>query len=343
MRAPSRWFSLRFPLTPGRWGRGRAAFLRGLLAGLLCGLTVAGAAPAQSPFQIELRLLGRPLTAGQQATVREAARQVSGLIASPFVPVRVNIPAGDCDRRLPAVQGTVRNLIVFVVVRDLGDDVYATGMPCDLQDRTYLPIYGVVDLNSRGLTDLPRVDLLDTMLHELLHVLGVGTLWEADSRVSRNGETDGRSFIRRDGRSLVYTAPRAVAAYRALGGRGRGIPLDPDGGHWDGRAVCAEILSGSAGNFTGRVNPVSPVTLAALEDLGYRVNLLAASRYALPRGSCAAQLRDGSGPLWVPTGGFAGCAAARSAGATLPLRRGEPAYRPELDGDGDGLACEGGR
>jgi hypothetical protein len=34
-----------------------------------------------------------------------------------------------------------------------------------------------------------------------------------------------------------------------------------------------------------------------------------------------------------------GCNAARAAGVT-PLRAGEPGYRAEMDGDGDGIACE---
>ncbi|MEL1251900.1 thermonuclease family protein [Aurantiacibacter gilvus] len=36
---------------------------------------------------------------------------------------------------------------------------------------------------------------------------------------------------------------------------------------------------------------------------------------------------------------FANCREARAAGAA-PLYRGEPGYRPEMDGDGDGIACE---
>ena len=36
---------------------------------------------------------------------------------------------------------------------------------------------------------------------------------------------------------------------------------------------------------------------------------------------------------------WSGCNDARAAGVT-PLRFGEPGYRPEMDGDGDGLACE---
>jgi len=36
---------------------------------------------------------------------------------------------------------------------------------------------------------------------------------------------------------------------------------------------------------------------------------------------------------------YADCEAVRSAGAA-PLRRGEPGYHPQLDRDGDGVACE---
>lgn len=36
---------------------------------------------------------------------------------------------------------------------------------------------------------------------------------------------------------------------------------------------------------------------------------------------------------------WAGCDAARAAG-TAPIYAQEPGYRPEMDGDGDGIACE---
>ena len=36
---------------------------------------------------------------------------------------------------------------------------------------------------------------------------------------------------------------------------------------------------------------------------------------------------------------WGGCNDARAAG-TAPIYRGEPGYRPEMDGDGDGVACE---
>lgn len=36
---------------------------------------------------------------------------------------------------------------------------------------------------------------------------------------------------------------------------------------------------------------------------------------------------------------YANCSEARAAGAA-PIRRGEPGYRPALDRDNDGIACE---
>jgi hypothetical protein len=36
---------------------------------------------------------------------------------------------------------------------------------------------------------------------------------------------------------------------------------------------------------------------------------------------------------------YPGCAAARAAGVA-PIYEGEPGYREEMDGDGDGIACE---
>jgi len=44
-------------------------------------------------------------------------------------------------------------------------------------------------------------------------------------------------------------------------------------------------------------------------------------------------------PTFKRTVYYPNCAAARAAGAA-PIRAGEPGYRPELDADNDGIACE---
>ncbi|MET0908517.1 MAG: excalibur calcium-binding domain-containing protein, partial [Ilumatobacteraceae bacterium] len=54
---------------------------------------------------------------------------------------------------------------------------------------------------------------------------------------------------------------------------------------------------------------------------------------ASPAGAC------GSVPPSSPGAYYANCAAVRAAGAA-PLYSSQPGYRPALDGDGDGVACE---
>ena len=47
-------------------------------------------------------------------------------------------------------------------------------------------------------------------------------------------------------------------------------------------------------------------------------------------------------PVTAPTADaiyYPGCNAARAAGVA-PIYRGQPGYREEMDGDGDGIACE---
>ncbi|WP_407571698.1 hypothetical protein [Deinococcus altitudinis] len=249
-------------------------------------LALGSRAAAAQPFVIETRFLGKALTAAQKATVISGTQRVASLIASRYDPVTVDLPADSCDKGLPRLKERLTHLVIFVTVKNLPDDEYGESAPCELHDDTYLPIYASIFLNASVLKDLPQVDLLDTMVHETLHALGVGTLWEADSRVSLNLYSDEKNFTRKIGGTLYYTGENAIAAYRKLGGRKPGVPLDPDAGHWSGDAVCSEIVSGDAGNYLGRVNPISPITLGALQDLGYAVNPRAADRFSLPDGSC---------------------------------------------------------
>ena len=50
-------------------------------------------------------------------------------------------------------------------------------------------------------------------------------------------------------------------------------------------------------------------------------------------------LSDPAAPSYAPGLSSANCREAWSAGAA-PIQSWEPAYRPEMDGDGDGVACE---
>lgn len=60
-----------------------------------------------------------------------------------------------------------------------------------------------------------------------------------------------------------------------------------------------------------------------------------------PKGGSASPALQSTSPRAVSGGAtiYPNCAAARAAGAA-PLRRGQAGYRPALDRDSDGVACE---
>ena len=103
--------------------------------------------------------------------------------------------------------------------------------------------------------------LLDVALHEMGHVLGIGTLWSAMGLKS--------TFT-------TYNGAGAVEAYRQLSGNaGAGtVPLEWNGGpgtagvHWSESVFSNELMTGF---ISGRPNPLSIMTIGWLPDVGYTV------------------------------------------------------------------------
>jgi hypothetical protein len=78
------------------------------------------------------------------------------------------------------------------------------------------------------------------------------------------------------------------------------------------------------------------LSVGAVAALGSNGGLDAAASYAREVAVSHELIRANTPP---PGAYYPGCNAARAAGVA-PLYAGEPGYRPEMDGDGDGIACE---
>ena len=93
-------------------------------------------------------------------------------------------------------------------------------------------------------------------------------------------------------------------------------------------------LSGAAKTFgIAMIGGIFAGGLMHLSDTGKLTEIPAAAlQFAASRGVVRARSPQ-SGDYW------SGCDDARSAGV-VPLHAGEPGYRPEMDGDSDGIACE---
>lgn len=111
----------------------------------------------------------------------------------------------------------------------------------DLADAASLDALGVLD---------------DTILHEMIHALGFGTLWDVA----------GNDLTTKSKGNLVYTGTEATTLYGdnipVEGGGGRGT----SGGHWDEVALDAELMTGIVEQTDTMY--LADFSLASLEDLG---------------------------------------------------------------------------
>jgi hypothetical protein len=152
--------------------------------------------------------------------------------------------------------------------------LYATAgsMTFDTSDTAELETSGVFD---------------DVILHEMGHVLGIGTLWSASAVTG--GNIVGRQELYVDG-SGQYTGAFGLAAYNSeFGQSGSFVPVELGGGpgtadgHWnevDGGAGNTGIISNITGKdfkdelMTGWLNAdpfISTLTTESMRDLGYTV------------------------------------------------------------------------
>jgi hypothetical protein len=145
--------------------------------------------------------------------------------------------------------------------------------------------------------------LQSVILHEMGHVLGIGTIWTDKGLLSGAGTND-----------PIFTGLNATAQYNQIfGTNAPGVPVENMGGpgtagaHWRESILDNELMTGYLNNGT---NPLSRITVGSLADLGYTVNYAAADPYTKPGGLAApltiggssAALRSGFVRLTIPDG-----------------------------------------
>ncbi len=183
---------------------------------------------------------------------------------------------------------------------------------------------GTSTLNSRRFGDFnsnPNYLKL-IMTHELVHVFGFGTIWEPVQFKEANGNvfTAGRNFV--NTATSTYDAnSHAGYAYGELLGTytPTAIPIEPQiYAHWDETRFDTELLTPYA-ESQGVATPLSILTLAALQDLGWNVNYGAAQAYSLPGTSQAALQTAGSAPQSTSSGAKKSLAAKYTCGCSKCL------------------------
>ncbi|MEL7238055.1 MAG: leishmanolysin-related zinc metalloendopeptidase, partial [Planctomycetota bacterium] len=153
--------------------------------------------------------------------------------------------------------------------------------PTALRNSNALPAAGRMTFDTADVQSLVAAgNFEDVVVHEMGHVLGVGTIWGTLGLRAGTGTN-----------SVRFTGSNAVAAYNEQRNTDTtSVPVENTGGggtrdsHWRESVFGRELMTGFL-NF-GQFNPLSRLTAASMIDLGYPdVNLDAAETYVLPNGN----------------------------------------------------------
>ena len=265
-------------------------------------LTCSGSGPGPNPdpgaYNIEIRGLGSGFTPARQAVFEQAAALWASAVTGDLEDQPIQHVAGEvCNFGEPAFSGTIDDLLIYasIVPIDGPGKILASAGPAAVRSQTdQLTYVGCMQFDVDDVADLEAKGTFDeVILHEMGHVLGIGSLWQpippANSRNLLSFTTNPPGQNCRESTAFSqppgFTGSAAIAAFAALGRSGN-VPVEDQNGpgtqcsHWDEEYFSTELMTGFLG--PGDVNPVSNLTIASLQDLGYVVDFSQAEPYSIP-------------------------------------------------------------
>lgn len=192
---------------------------------------------------------------------------------------------GSCGSH--ALPSSIDDVVIFVQVAPMDGrgKILGSAGPCRVRSASqqYLPIAGTMTFDADDLQAMSATALEDVILHEMGHVLGIGTLWSLQGDLQLATKDHGV------GADTHFRGPAAIEAFDELGGTayaGNKVPVENEqggagtlDGHWRESVFVNELMTGFLNQGD---NPMSAITIAALSDLGYETRLEAADPFQWP-------------------------------------------------------------
>ena len=235
-------------------------------------------------------------SAEQDNIVLDAARKWESAIVQGVTDIDLSenpIGAGQCGRDSPLTNDVIDDVRMFVRIDSIDGPgrILARAGPCFSRLTTFagypdIPrsvIAGSMEFDEDDLTRLSAQGILvSTVLHEMGHVLGFGTLWNRFDLLE-NPSTQGNPNA-----DTHFTGPLATRAFERAGGRsyrgGAIVPVENGGtqgsadSHWRESVFENELMTPflSAG-----IEPFSVITIESMADLGFSVDPTVADSYRI--------------------------------------------------------------
>ncbi|MFV2007950.1 MAG: CARDB domain-containing protein, partial [Longimicrobiales bacterium] len=224
------------------------------------------------------------------------------------------LAAGDCTTGQPEVNDLVDDIRIFVKVFEIDGPLGILGQAgfCVARELPNpLPAVGVMSFDEADLDRLAADGrLTKVILHEMGHVLGIGSLWSMLEMVINP------SLPNFSGADTYFRGRLAIAAFDAAGGTaytGKKVPIEnqlgPGSGdvHWRESVMKTELMTPILDG--GPSAPLSAISAESLADMGYLVDSARADPFTLTfPAATAAETQPGSirfqndvlkGPLYV--------------------------------------------
>lgn len=253
-----------------------------------CGAGAAGSYP------LELRNVGPALTSEVQAAFDCARARIRSAITGGISTVTFDsdVATGPNCLDQTIAEGTSTTGVIILMKVDSIDGpgaVLGRAGPCFVRSTSRLAVIGVMQFDKADLANLVAGGtLLPVILHEMLHVMGIGSTWRDPALAALyTGDTADPGFLGeravttcRDEHGGTSTCATQVPVEDCVGivGCGTGTIY----GHWREMVFDSELM-------TGYIDPPRPalsrMSIAALGDLGYPVDVEQAEHYLLPGAS----------------------------------------------------------
>lgn len=187
-------------------------------------------------------------------------------------------------------EGTVDDIIIEVALAPIDGPGGILGQagPQFIRTDDFLTLSGVMFFDVADLDFLEELDLFEEVIvHEMGHVLGVGTLWNVApfgfDRTLRGGDDNNPYFLGKKA-NVFWNAEGGTLELPVEGDFGPGTAL----GHWDEAALNNELMTGF---LNLGENPLSRITAGSMKDLGYGAASVGES-YDLPKATAGAAAKD---------------------------------------------------